>query len=82
MSVDVEEVLVALGLDWTFSLRAHNGYSLLRLAVHDARNEQQGVVLAPEPDNPSHAEVRGNKTPGIATRLFRASSPVLIVPKD
>lgn len=82
MSVDVEDILTELGLDWKFSLRAHNGYSLLRLTVGDARNERQKVTLAPEVDNASHAEVIGNKSPGVASRLFRASSPVLIVQKD
>lgn len=80
MSVDVEPILAAAGLDWRFSLRNHPGHSLVRLKAGSARALGQAVVHAPEPDNRAHAEVRGKKSSGTANSLLKASSPVIIVP--
>lgn len=81
MSVDVEPMLEAKGLDWRFSLRNNPGYSLARLQAGAARAAGQAVVHTPAPDNEAHAEVRGRKSPGVANKLLMASVPVLIAPK-
>jgi len=74
MSVDVETFLIALGLDWQFSLRSFPDHSLVRLLAGRARAENQAVVSCPIPgENEAHAEVQGKKSPGIANRLRDAS---------
>ncbi len=74
MSVDIEPVLVSLGLDWRFSLRNHPGHNLVRLLAGAVRAMGQAVVPAPIPgENEAHCEVRGKKSPGIANRLRDAS---------
>lgn len=80
MSVDVEPMLDAAGLNWSFSLRNHPEHSLVRFRAGDARALGQAVVHSPIPDNPAHAEVKGKKSPGTANRLMQASSPVVIKP--
>jgi hypothetical protein len=75
MSVDVEHILNALGLDWRFSLGSYPGHSLVRFLAGAARSHGQAVVPLPiAGKNEAHAEVRGKKTPGIANRLRDASS--------
>lgn len=79
MSVDVEPFLVADGLDHTFSLKDHTGYSLVRLTAGVARTHNQTVMHTPIPgENPYHADVNGKKTPGTANRLRDASSWVFL----
>ena len=79
LSVDVEPVLDALGLDWRFSLRSYPGQSLVRFLAQAARTQGQAVVPLPiVGENEAHAEVQGKKTPGIANRLRDASTWVFI----
>jgi len=74
MSVDTEPILHQHGLDWTFTLRTHSGYSLVRFKAGVARAEPLAIVHKPEPDNPAHTEVIGKKTQGVANRLVAAST--------
>jgi len=74
MSVDTEPILHQHGLDWTFTLRNHSGYSLARFKTGAARVETLAVVHKPEPGNPAHTEVIGKKTQGVANRLVAAST--------
>jgi hypothetical protein len=62
LSVDIEPILVAQGLDWQFTLKAHAGYSLVRFPAGSAREKGLSVVSKPLPGNPAHAEVLGKKT--------------------
>lgn len=74
MSVDVEPLLIAAGLDWQFSLREHSGYSLVRLRAGAARAVNLAVVHKPiAGQNEAHAEVIGKKSPAIANHLREAS---------
>src|SRR6476469_596318 len=57
MSVDAEPILRQHGLDQTFSLRNHAGYSLARFKAGVARGINLPVVHKPETDNPAHTEV-------------------------
>jgi hypothetical protein len=61
-------------LDWTFTLRNHSGYSLVRFKAGAARAETLAVVHKPEPGNPAHTEVIGKKTQGVANHLVAAST--------
>jgi hypothetical protein len=74
MSVDAETILQQRGLDWTFSLRNHSGYSLARFKARAARAKALAVVHKPEQHNPAHTEVIGKKTQGAANHLVAASS--------
>ena len=79
LSVDVEPLLHAAGLDWKFSLRDHPGYSLVRFTKQVAIDQGFDVVPQPLINNPSHAVVVGKKTPGKANALRDASQWVLVV---
>jgi hypothetical protein len=81
MSVDAEPILKSHGLDATYSLSKHRGYSLVSFTAGVARAQQQTIVVTPEPDNPAHTEVRGKKTQGIANVLRDASAWVHLEPK-
>jgi hypothetical protein len=81
MSVDAEPILKSLGLDKSFSLSKHKGYSLVGFTAGVARAHQQAVVVTPEDGNPAHTEVRGKKTQGIANALRDVSSWVHLEPK-
>jgi hypothetical protein len=74
MSVDAEPILHRHGLDWTFSLQGHSGYSLVRISAGAARAKALAVVCKPEPGNPAHTEVIGKKTQSIANHLVAAST--------
>ncbi len=74
MSVDTEPILHQHGLDWTFTLRNHSGYSLVRFKAGVARAKTLAIVHKPEPGNPAHTEVIGKKTQGVANRLVAAST--------
>jgi hypothetical protein len=78
LSVDVEDILVSLGMDWHFSLRDYPGYSLVRFTAQVARAKGQAVILHPLPENPAHAQVEGKKSPGVANTLRDASTWVSI----
>ncbi|MEK7996279.1 MAG: hypothetical protein AAB403_20965 [Planctomycetota bacterium] len=73
MSVDVEEMLIANGIDWNFSLKQHPVHSLMRLLAAVPRSLQQAVVAVPIDGNPAHAEVRGDKTNAVARSLSKAA---------
>jgi hypothetical protein len=66
MSVDVESMLIANGLDSNFSLRRWPDNFLVCLQAGFVREKNQIVEHRPWPadqlDNPYHAEVIGNKT--------------------
>jgi hypothetical protein len=81
MSVDVEPMLISVGLDHTFTIKNTPTYSLVRLKAGDAR-ALDGITVEHRPiagdaqteANPAHAEVVGKKTPGTANRLRDRSS--------
>ena len=74
MSVDAETILHQHGLEWTFSIRNHPGYSLARFKAGAARAKALAVVHKPEKDNAAHTEVIGKKTQGVANYLVSLSS--------
>src|SRR5215470_730761 len=54
MSVDAEPILHQHGLDLTFSLQNHQGFSLARFFAGEARKKGLSVVHKPLPENPAH----------------------------
>jgi hypothetical protein len=69
LSVDAECLLNAAGLDWTFSLRDHPNFFLVRLTAGFARGHKQQVNHSPQADNDYHAEVVGPKSESICRAL-------------
>jgi hypothetical protein len=81
LSADSEQILLANGKDWKFSLKDHPGYSLARFKAGAARRVGLPVIHKPEVANPAHVEVHGKKTKGVANALFGACSWAHLEPK-
>jgi hypothetical protein len=81
LSVDAEPILRASGLDWQFSLSKYPDFSLASITAGFARSLNLSVEVKPEDDNPSHTEVIGKKTQGIANSLRDASKWIHLKPK-
>jgi hypothetical protein len=82
MSVDVEPMLVAKGLDWRFSVAApHANYSLVRLSAGVVRAHGQIVEHTPLPTNDCHAEVVGKKS-GAVRKVLRTAAEWVKRPVD
>jgi hypothetical protein len=81
MSVDVEPMLLAKGLNWNFSLLGHNEYSLVRLRAGFVRSHGQIVEHTPVSGNDAHADVVGKKT-GSIRQAFRAAAEWVKKPGD
>lgn len=81
MSVDVEEMLNALGLDWRFTLGGHEDHGLVRFTAGFARSQNQIVQHDRLPDNEAHALVIGDK-PGDVKESFRTNCEWISKPDD
>jgi hypothetical protein len=81
LSADSERLLRQSGLDWRFSLKGYDGYSLARFPARAARLLGLAVVYKPLQDNAAHVEVHGKKTQGIANTLVAASWWAHLEPK-
>jgi hypothetical protein len=73
LSVDAECLLAAAGLDWSFSLRQHPHFFLVRVTAGLARSRGQVVEHTPLADNPHHAEVVGAKSGSVCDALRDAA---------
>lgn len=80
LSVDAEPLLANAGLDWHFSLKGYEGYSLVSFIASAARGLSLPVLHKPLPDNPAHCEIHGKKTTSLARALARASVWVHLEP--
>jgi hypothetical protein len=69
MSVDVEEMLNAKGLDWRFSAANDASVGLIRFTAGLARSVGQQVQHDPIPENDAHALVLGKKTDSLQRKL-------------
>lgn len=73
LSVDIETILTSRNFDWTFTLKGHEGFSLVRFSAEIARDLGQKVILCEIPGNPAHGEVRGKKTGAVKGKLVEQS---------
>src|SRR5258705_3526716 len=69
MSVDTEPILHQHGLDWTFTLRTHSGYSLVRFKAGVARAGTLEIVPKPVPDTFAPSPGTRTATASVAKRL-------------
>jgi len=82
MSVDVEPMLMAKGLDWRFSIAdPYTEYSLVRLNAGVVRAHGQTIEHAPLPTNDCHAEVVGKKS-GAVRKALRIAAEWVKKPID
>jgi hypothetical protein len=82
MSVDAEPILHENGLDWKFSLREHQGYSLVRFLAREARSQGLSVDHEPVEGNPTHTEVKGRKSTSVIKHLIAVSDWVHLEPES
>jgi hypothetical protein len=80
MSVDVEEFLHEQGLDFNFSLRGYNGYSLVRIRAKFCSDAGLEVVHKRITGNDAHAEVIGKKRDGLTSSMSQAAEWVYLRP--
>jgi hypothetical protein len=62
LSTDSEALLEKHGLDSSFCIQNHAGYSLARVEVQFARASGMEVTNTPKERNPAHTDVIGKKT--------------------
>lgn len=72
LSVDAEPLLIANGLDHTFSLKGYTNFALVAFPASAARDKQLAVIPKPLNDNPAHTEVNGKKSYGVQKHLVRS----------
>lgn len=73
LSVNIQSILAANGLDWRFSLIGHDGFSLCSFTAKQARDLRQAIVRTPKAGNPSHGDVVGKKTDGVRKGFTRVA---------
>jgi hypothetical protein len=69
MSVFLAEVVFATGRTSANLLTGFDGYGLVSLTAEAVRAQRQGVAPAPEPKEPAHAFVFGNKSSTVKRKL-------------
>lgn len=80
MSVVLERLLESEGRTPQDVLTDHDGFALAAITVLLARDCGQGVVRAPLPEEPAHAEVFGEKPKSVKRKLAKGS--VWVIPPD
>jgi hypothetical protein len=78
LSIDLESVLLAEGLDYTATLQNHDGHSLVAFTAALARANEQAVARNPLADNMAHGIVAGRKT-GRVKKNLRIGSEWLVL---
>ena len=79
MSVDLQTVLSEIGLGPETVLEGHDGFALASITAGLARQCSQGIMRKPEPDDPAHAEVFGEK-PTVVRRKFARCAVWVVAP--
>ncbi len=77
MSVHLTSVLEAEGLPASAALAGHEGYGLVGFTAGLVRTLSQIVVRDPQPNDPAHGLVVGNKTEGRRKQIVAASQWVV-----
>lgn len=65
MSVVLAQEALDAGRNAESILRGHEGFGLVCFTAGLAREQKQGIVRKPLPEEPAHAEVFGKKTKGV-----------------
>jgi hypothetical protein len=73
LSVDIQSVLHEHGLDWRFTLRGHESFSLCSLTAQQAWDADQEIVRSPTIENPAHGDVVGGKPYAVRKKLARSA---------
>lgn len=71
MSVHLSSVLAHHGLESKIVLEGHEGFALVSITAGLVRQCNQVIVRKPLAGDPAHAEVIGNKTPGVRKKMAR-----------
>jgi hypothetical protein len=80
MSVVLGDDILAAGRIPESALAGCVGFALATFSAGLARSKGQGVVRAPLPEEPSHAEVFGRKTDSVRRTLAKGSRWVIAPP--
>jgi hypothetical protein len=80
MSVILGREVIDNGRSAESLLVNHSGYGLVSFLAGLARENKQGIVRKPIPEEPAHAEVFGNKTKSIRNALAKNSKWVVPPP--
>ena len=73
MSVQLAEVLAQHGLNEGDVLHGHRGFAIARFPAEAARHCGQGIARDPQPGEPAHAVVFGEKSERTRKKLGKAS---------
>ena len=82
MSVVLGDDLLAAGRPPKSALADCAGFALASLAAGLARSTGQGIMRAPLPEEPAHAEVFGPKSGSVRRALAKGSTWVIAPPAD
>ncbi len=74
LSANLGSLMTLYAQTWEDLISTMPNYGVATLTVGDARSFGQGVVKAPEPDDPSHVHVDGNKTKSVQRGLAKAAT--------
>lgn len=80
-SVHLEPVLFENGLTHDFAVQDRNKFGLAALTAQQARSCQQVIQRDPQPDDPAHANVLGEKKDSIKKKLRDYAAWVIPPPK-
>jgi hypothetical protein len=81
MSVILADILAATGRNSIEVLVGLTGFALASITVGVVRENGQGVMRDPTPDEPAHALVFGKKTHSIRKKLARSARWVIPPPR-
>jgi hypothetical protein len=73
MSVDIASIIRSRGGDERTAIAQYPGLFLVSLTAEQVRAKQLGVCRSPQPDNPAHAYVFGDKTKSIRKYLAKSA---------
>jgi hypothetical protein len=80
MSIHLAAVFQSAGLPLASALAGHEGYGLVSFTAGVVRSLGQIVVRDPQPSDPAHGLVAGNKTESRRKRLMESSE--WVIPQD
>lgn len=82
MSVVLGQEVLDVGRTANSVLVGHEGFGLVSFTAGLARDNGQGVMRKPVPEEPAHAEVFGNKTRAVKRALAKNCHWIVAPPDD